>query len=85
MPDGSRIPAFRGAHAPAAAAKANVRWSGATVHRITVEADRGTVVVRTPLAFEPPLDTASLHERIRSLEYAAVPKAIRRWGFERGT
>jgi phosphoribosylglycinamide formyltransferase-1 len=82
MPDGTRIPAFRGAHAPEAAAAAGVRWSGATVHRVTVEADRGTVMVRTPLVLEPPLTAEALHERIRALEYAAMPKAIRRWGFE---
>lgn len=83
MPDGSRIPAFRGARAPAAAAAAGVRWSGATVHRVTAEADRGAVLVRTPLPLTPPIETEQLHERIRTLEYAAVPKAIRRWSFER--
>jgi len=83
LPDGSRIPAFRGGRAPEATIAANVRWSGATVHRVTVEADRGAVLVRTPLALEAPLTADELHARIRPLEYAAVPKAIRRWGFER--
>jgi phosphoribosylglycinamide formyltransferase-1 len=84
VPDGSTIPAFRGAHAPAEAARAGVRWAGASVHRITAEADRGEIVVRTPLRLDGPLDAGALHERIRPLEYAAVPKAIRRWGLERG-
>ena len=83
MPDGSRIAAFRGGRSPEAAAAAGVRWSGATVHRVTAEADRGAVLVRTPVALHPPLSTDEVHERIRPLEYAAVPKAIRRWGFER--
>jgi len=83
MPDGSRIPAFRGAHAPRDAFAAGVRWSGATVHRVTRETDRGEVLVRTPLAFVGLPSVEMLHHRIKHLEYAAVPKAIRRWGFER--
>lgn len=84
VPDGTTIPAFRGANAPAAAAEAGVRWSGASVHRVTAEADRGAIMVRTPLFVEVPTTADALHERIRPLEYAAVPKAIRRWGLERG-
>ncbi len=84
MPDGSRIPAFRGAHAPRDAFAAQLRWTGATVHRVTIETDRGAVLVRTPLSFHPELASSDLlHHRIKQLEYAAVPKAIRRWGFER--
>lgn len=85
MPDGSRITAFRGGRAPEAAAAAGLRWSGATVHRVTAEADRGEVLVRTPVALDAPVTAEELHARIRPLEYAAVPKAIRRWAFERGT
>jgi phosphoribosylglycinamide formyltransferase 1 len=84
MPDGARIPVFRGAHAPRDAFSAGVRWTGATVHRVTTETDRGAVLVRTPLSFHPQLASDEmLHHRIKQLEYAAVPKAIRRWGFER--
>jgi len=83
MPDGTRIPAFRGARAPRDAFAAGVRWSGATVHRVTRETDRGAVLVRTPLAFAGLPSVEMLHHRIKHLEYAAVPKAIRRWAFER--
>lgn len=83
MPDGSQIPAFRGGRAPEATVRAGVRWSGATVHRVTAETDRGAVLVRTPLALSSPVTVDELHNRVRALEYAAMPKAIRRWGFER--
>lgn len=83
VPDGTRIPAFRGARAPQAVLRAGATWAGATVHRVTAEADRGTVLVRTPVPLPPGLALAELQARIHPLEYAAVPKAIRRWGFER--
>jgi phosphoribosylglycinamide formyltransferase-1 len=84
MPDGTRIPAFRGAHAPRDAFAAGVRWAGVTTHRVTADTDRGAVLVRTPLAFHRDIGSGErLHKLLKHLEYAAVPKAIRRWGFER--
>jgi folate-dependent phosphoribosylglycinamide formyltransferase PurN len=83
MPDGSRIPAFRGARSPEATIAANVRWSGASVHLVTPATDRGTIYVRTPLALAAGTTLADLRTQLRPLEHGAVVTAIRRWGFER--
>jgi phosphoribosylglycinamide formyltransferase-1 len=79
MPDGSVIPAFRGAKAPEATIAAGVAWGGASVHRVTAATDRGEVLVRTPMALEPGTTLEQFRERVRPLEHAAVAKAIRRW------
>jgi phosphoribosylglycinamide formyltransferase-1 len=83
VPDGSRIPAFRGAHSPEETIAAGARWSGASVHRVTAATDRGEILVRTPLALAAGETLDGLRERLRPLEHAAVVTAIRRWGFER--
>jgi phosphoribosylglycinamide formyltransferase 1 len=83
LPDGSTIPAFRGARSLEATVAANARWSGVSVHRVTAAADRGAILVRTPLALDDTPSVEQLHERIQPLEHAAVAAAIRRWGFER--
>jgi folate-dependent phosphoribosylglycinamide formyltransferase PurN/GNAT superfamily N-acetyltransferase len=79
MPDGSVIPAFRGARAPEATIAAGVAWAGVTVHRVTPATDRGDVLVRTPFALAPGTTLERFRERVRPLEHAAVAKAIRRW------
>jgi folate-dependent phosphoribosylglycinamide formyltransferase PurN len=79
MPDGSQIPAFRGARAPEATIAAGVRWGGASVHRVTPDVDRGGILVRTPLQLEAGTTLDQFRERIRPLEHSAVTRAIRRW------
>jgi phosphoribosylglycinamide formyltransferase-1 len=83
MPDGTRIPAFRGAHSPEDTISSGVAWSGASVHRVTAATDRGEIFVRTPLALAPGTSLDALRDRLRPLEHAAVVAAIRRWSFER--
>ena len=82
-PDGTTIPALRGAHALRDALRDGVPWTGATVHHVTAEADRGAVLVRTPLAVGAARTEDALRERVRPVEFAAVAAAIRRWTFER--
>ncbi|HEV8020519.1 MAG TPA: GNAT family N-acetyltransferase [Candidatus Lustribacter sp.] len=79
MPDGSEIPAFRGARAPEATIAAGAPWGGASVHRVTQETDRGEILVRTPLQLAAGTTLAQFRERISPVEHAAVIKAIRRW------
>jgi phosphoribosylglycinamide formyltransferase-1 len=79
MPDGTSIPAFRGARSPEATIKAGVAWAGASVHKVTPATDRGAILVRTPLALAPGTTLAQFRDGIRPLEHAAVTKAIRRW------
>ena len=79
MPDGSEIPAFRGARAPEATIAAGVAWSGASVHRVTHETDRGGILVRTPLHLGSAATLETFRERIHPIEHAVVTRAIRRW------
>jgi len=82
-PDGTVVPALRGAHALRDAVRDRVPWTGATVHEVTGRTDRGRVLVRMPLAVGDAASEAELRERVRPLEFAAVDSAIRRWTFER--
>jgi phosphoribosylglycinamide formyltransferase-1 len=83
MPDGRSIAAFRGAHAVRDALAAGAAWTGASVHHVTSEVDRGTIVVRTPLPLDGCSDYADVVAKLRPVEHAAVSAAIRRWVFER--
>ena len=82
-PDGTVIPALRGAHALRDALGASVAWVGATVHHVTAATDRGEVLVRIPVPVGDAATEAALRERVRPAEFSAVPAAIRRWTFER--
>jgi phosphoribosylglycinamide formyltransferase-1 len=82
MPDGSSVPAIRGAHAVRDALAAKLAWSGATVHRVTNETDRGEIVVRTPFTLDDVVDDATFVRKLRPIEHAAIVSAIRRWAFE---
>ncbi|MGD0053224.1 MAG: GNAT family N-acetyltransferase [Vulcanimicrobiaceae bacterium] len=82
-PDGTTIPALRGAHALRDALQQGVRWVGATVHGVTDEVDRGAVLVRIPVAVGDAAGEEALRERVRPAEFAAVAGGIRRWVAER--
>jgi len=83
LPDGSVMPAFRGAHALRDALAAGARWTGASVHRVTSEVDRGAIVVRTPLRIDAGAPVGAVANALRPVEHAAVAAAVRRWCFER--
>jgi phosphoribosylglycinamide formyltransferase-1 len=82
MPDGSRIPAFRGAHAMRDALAAGVAWSGATVHTVTERTDRGKILTRTPIQMSKIGGNDEFVRALRPIEHGAVLSAIRRWVFE---
>jgi len=82
MPDATTIPAFRGRHAFDDAFAAGSRWSGATMHRVSVAVDRGAVYARAPLALDRAQPRADLDERLHSLEHHVAHAAIRRWAWE---
>jgi folate-dependent phosphoribosylglycinamide formyltransferase PurN/L-amino acid N-acyltransferase YncA len=84
LPDGSSLPAFRGARAMQQTLAARAVWSGASVHRVTAQTDRGAIVVRTPLRLDAVPSLLELAATLRPIEHAAVAAAIRRWCFERG-
>ncbi len=83
MPDGTTIPAFRGPHAVRDAIAKGSRWIGATVHRVTADADRGPVLARLPLSLQPGEEEPHALERLHAVEHVLVPRAVMRWVYER--
>jgi phosphoribosylglycinamide formyltransferase-1 len=83
LPDGSRIPAFRGAHAIRDALQASSDWVGATLHRVTASTDRGPVLARKPLRVRPGEDQAQLMQRVHEIERGVVRSGVMRWLYER--
>jgi phosphoribosylglycinamide formyltransferase-1 len=82
-PDGTIVPALRGAHALRDALARGVPWTGATVHYVTEATDRGEVLVRVPVRVGDAATEPALRERVRPAEFSTVAAAIRRWTFER--
>ncbi len=82
VPDGTTIPAFRGAHPVDDALAANAGWIGASFHRVGVEVDRGSLLARAPLKLEPGESRAALDERLHALERRVVATGIERWSWE---
>ncbi|MBV8344307.1 MAG: GNAT family N-acetyltransferase [Candidatus Eremiobacteraeota bacterium] len=83
LPDGTRIPAFRGPRAVRDALNASAQWVGATLHRVTAATDRGPVMARRPLRVRPGEDEAHLMERVHAIERGVVRAGITRWLYER--
>jgi phosphoribosylglycinamide formyltransferase-1 len=83
MPDGTTIPAFRGAHALRESLALGGGWAGASVHLVTARADRGRILVRKPLRILPGEDEAALLERLHPIEHELVERGIRRWLYEK--
>jgi len=83
FPDGSSTPAFRGARAVRDALRYGARWTGASVHRVTHETDRGEVLQRKPLALRDGATEEDVMEALHPLEHRVLTGAIMRWVFER--
>jgi len=79
LPDGTTIPAFRGAHALRDAIAARMRFSGATLIEITADVDRGPVLARATLALEPGEDEEAALERLHGVEREVVKDGIWEW------
>jgi phosphoribosylglycinamide formyltransferase-1 len=83
FPDGSVTPAFRGAHAVRDAMAWGSTWIGASSHLVTLEADRGPVLVRKPLEIAPGEAEEAVMERLHPLEHRILAGGIMRWIYER--
>jgi phosphoribosylglycinamide formyltransferase-1 len=83
FPDGSSAPAFRGARAVSDALAWGSRWVGASSHIVTLEADRGPLLVRKPLAVQPGDTVETIMERLHPLEHRMLAGGIMRWVYER--
>jgi phosphoribosylglycinamide formyltransferase 1 len=83
LPDGTRMPAYRGPDAVGDALRDKRLWVGATVHQVTPSTDRGPVMVRKPLPVAAAEPQEDVMQRLHPLEHGAVAAAIRRWIYER--
>ncbi|HEY0613637.1 MAG TPA: GNAT family N-acetyltransferase [Candidatus Elarobacter sp.] len=81
-PDGTIIPALRGAHALRDALRDGVAWTGATVHAVTAATDRGRVLARVPVPVGDAVTEEQLRDAVRPIEFETVAAAVRRWSFE---
>jgi phosphoribosylglycinamide formyltransferase-1 len=83
MPDGTRIPAFRGPCAVRDALAAGSSWTGATVHAVTPATDRGPVLARKPMRVDAGEGQAQVLERLHPVEHQLVAAGVMRWLYER--
>jgi phosphoribosylglycinamide formyltransferase-1 len=81
MPDGSELPAYRGAHAFDDAIGSGLGWAGASVHRVGASVDRGELFARLPLRIEPGVEREELDRRLHESERHVVADAIRSWTY----
>jgi phosphoribosylglycinamide formyltransferase 1 len=79
LPDGSRSPAFRGAHALRDAIQAGASMTGATLIEITADVDRGPVLARRAMALVAGDDERSALERLHHIEREVVKDGVLRW------
>jgi phosphoribosylglycinamide formyltransferase-1 len=83
MPDGKKVPAFRGARAFDDALAQGVAWFGVSVHRLGSEIDRGAIMVRAPLSRANLETRDELLERVHAIERRILTQAVERWIYER--
>jgi phosphoribosylglycinamide formyltransferase-1 len=83
FPDGTITPAFRGPRAVDDALAWGSRWVGASSHRVTLDADRGPVLVRKPLAIADGESHDTIMARLHPLEHRVLAGGIMRWVYER--
>jgi phosphoribosylglycinamide formyltransferase 1 len=83
FPDGTVTPAFRGARAVRDALAWGSRWAGASSHLVTLEADRGPLLVRKPLPLQTGDTEETIMQRLHPLEHRMLAGGILRWVYER--
>ena len=82
------LPAFGGKgmyghHVHEAVLECGAHWSGATVHLVTEEYDQGPIVLQEPVPVYPDDNAATLAERVKSVEHALYPEALRLFAQDR--
>lgn len=83
MPDGTRMPAYRGPDAVGDSLRDKQLWMGATVHGVTAATDRGPVLARKPLRVAAGETQEQVMQHLHPLEHDLVATAVRRWIYER--
>ncbi len=82
LPDGTIAPAFRGPRAVRDALASGCRWTGATLHRVTIDTDRGPVLTRKPVRVFDGEEEARLMPRVHEIERVVVRTGVMRWLYE---
>lgn len=73
----SLLPAFPGLRAVEQAYEYGVKVFGVTVHYVDEGVDTGPVILQRAIELREPRDPAEVLDRLRALEYALLPEAIR--------
>ncbi len=73
----SLLPSFPGAHAVRDALEAGVKVTGATIHFMAHEVDRGPILLQEAVRIQPSDSESSLHARIKNIEHRLLPQACR--------
>lgn len=71
------LPAFPGLDAPAQAIAYGVKVTGCTVHFVDRGVDTGPVILQEAVPVRPDDTAATLHARIRAVEWRLLPQAAR--------
>jgi phosphoribosylglycinamide formyltransferase 1 len=73
----SLLPSFPGLHAIEQALAAGVKITGCTVHLVSLEVDRGLILVQAAVPVLPDDTAATLHARVQIQEHQILPLAIK--------
>jgi phosphoribosylglycinamide formyltransferase-1 len=73
----SLLPAFPGVDPIGDAVAHGVKVFGVTVHLVDEGVDTGPIILQGVLEVPEPLDREAIHERLRPLEHALLPEAVR--------
>lgn len=73
----SLLPKFPGLHTHRRALEARERQTGATVHFVTAQLDRGPAIIQASVKVQPDDDAESLAARVQTLEHRIYPLAVR--------
>lgn len=70
-------PGMYGMHVHEAVLRAGVKITGVTVHLVDEEYDHGPIILQRPVEVAPDDDTASLAAKVREVEHAVYPLALK--------
>lgn len=71
------LPAFPGLDAIGDAVAHGVKVFGVTVHLVDEGVDTGPIILQAAIDFADPPDAEAVHDRLRPLEHALLPEAVR--------
>ena len=73
----SLLPAFPGIGAIEQALEHGVRVTGVTVHFVDEGVDTGPIILQRAIDIDPSMSAEEVHERLRPVEHALLPEAVR--------